>query len=142
MNAFSDTGIVNITIPSSVTTIDQYPFYGCKKLEILSFEDGIEITSLYNILNNSNVKVKEIKIPKNVVELESNLFSGLYNLEAVVFELGSKLEKISSSAFQNTKLNNIILPKELKYIGDYAFAGCNSMITINLPNSVRRIGAN
>ena len=131
MNAFSDTGIVNITIPSSVTTIDQYPFYGCKKLEILSFEDGIEITSLYNILNNSNVKVKEIKIPKNVVELESNLFSGLYNLEAVVFESGSKLEKISSSAFQNTKLNNIILPKELKYIGDYAFANCKNLVSVD-----------
>ncbi|MCI5582324.1 MAG: leucine-rich repeat domain-containing protein, partial [Anaeroplasma sp.] len=131
MNAFSDTGIVNITIPSSVTTIDQYPFYGCKKLEILSFEDGIEITSLSNMLNDSNVKVKEIKIPKNVVELEYSLFSGLYNLEAVVFESGSKLEKISSSAFQNTKLNNIILPKELKYIGDYAFANCKNLVSVD-----------
>lgn len=42
--------------------------------------------------------------------------------------------------YQENKLLSIKLPKDIKYIGENAFAGCGKLTEINLPNTITAIG--
>ncbi len=77
----------------------------------------------------------------DVVEIAPQAFLGR-NLKAVVFEDGSKVQKIGDKAFYNNyNLTKINLPNELTTIGQYAFS--NTAITgeLIIPDKVTSIGA-
>lgn len=72
--------------------------------------------------------LKEIVISKNIKVINTSSFAYCGNLETVVFEEGSQLEKIDSGAFYFcANLKNILLPSTIKYIGDAAFYRCDSL---------------
>ena len=54
----------------------------------------------------------------------------------------TKVKKILSYTFKNSKINTIYLPKEFEYIGNDAFYNCENLIDINLEDTnVRIIGS-
>lgn len=54
---------------------------------------------------------------------------------------GLPVTEIESSAFKgNTNLTNIVLPSQLKTIGNDAFNGCTKLTGITIPDSVEEIG--
>ena len=61
---------------------------------------------------------KRIFIPKSVLQIGDYAFDGCKNLKEVVIEEGSKLKTIEMDAFQN----------------------CNSLVRINLPEGLEKIG--
>ena len=98
-----------------VTAIDDY-----------AFEAGVD----------QNVSsVAAIAIPPSVRTIGNYAFSGcesLVNLELAYDALsGDGVEEIKDGAFQNaSKLEGVTFPETVKFLGDYAFAGCKVLETV------------
>lgn len=107
--------VTELVIPNSVTTINDYAFYGCTGL--------ISIT-----------------IPNSVTSINNYTFYGCTELTTVSMENSVRL--IGAGCFSSCKnLTNIILSNQLKYIEEMAFYFCEKLISITIPSSVKSIGS-
>ena len=171
--AFSDcTSLTSIEIPASVETIGVTAFKGCSSLATVAFEKGSQLKTIaggstayyYQGVFSDCISLTSIEIPANVETIEATAFKGCSSLTTVTFEKGSRLKKISASAFDGSKLEQIEIPakvteiaggtfkdyetlktisfesgSQLKSIGASAFNGCISLISIIIPASVETI---
>lgn len=125
----------SITIPSKVTSLGQYVFYGCSALESFILGDGIEEISTYDPFYECN-NLRYVKLNDKLTYI-SNWFSNKSNLETVV--LGNQVTTIGNSAFANCKsLQTINMPETLTTIGNSAFSGCSKLASIYIPESVNK----
>lgn len=69
--------------------------------------------------------------------LGSNSFSGCNSLHSLV--LPKNLKKIGAYAFYGSGLKSIILPDSVESIGRLAFSSCNSLGSVQFPPSLKRI---
>jgi hypothetical protein len=110
--AFEDVNYVDVNMPS---------------VEVLDLsETNYESSSIYRAFLSDSTKIKEISLPKNIYEI-----SGKWDY----------YDDIYYSPFDCSSLTSITLPKNLRYIGDYAFWHCTSLTSINIPESVTSIGS-
>lgn len=100
----------SIVIPDSVKVIGSSCFNRCPKLESIQLSKNISRLP-YGTFEQCK-SLKEFVIPDKVTEIGSFCFAGCSNLENVVFPSG--LLKIEESAFINTKLKSVSLPKKTK----------------------------
>ena len=107
-----------------VTKISSYCFSNCIGLNSISFPDTLKDIDT-NILYNTSVKT--LFIPKSVRRITGAAFSGVFNLETVIFEPGSRVSIIGGSVFAwCEKLQIIILPPSIRSIDSYMFHGTSS----------------
>ena len=105
-SAFSKcTSLKSIHIPSTVTAIGSWCFQSCYGLEEVTFEDGINLTTIAEATFYDCTKLKKITIPKSVKVIKkenaNGAFSGCSDLKSVIFEPGSQLEEVDLGAFPN-----------------------------------------
>ena len=87
-------------------------------------------------------KVNKIVIGKDVTSIGNYAFAyGFKNVESIVFESSSVLDRIGAVAFMNAaNIKNIDLPDTVTYIGVYAFADCFALENVYVPADVTFIG--
>ena len=130
--AFNDcSGLTSLTLPSSVSSIDAYAFYGCKNLKECNclldsdLETYLARTHDYWIF----IPVDEIKYYHNGQELTK-------------LEIPSGVDKIGRYSFyKGVNLTSLTLPSSVTTIGYCAFYGCSGLTSLTLPSSVSSIGA-
>ena len=89
---------------------------------------------LKNAVEESFYGVKYSKDWKRLLKAPSGLIYGEYSIRKGVKVIGN-------SAFWGCEsLSSINIPNSVTNIGDRAFRGCNSLTSINIPNSVTYIG--
>lgn len=119
-----------VEIPNTVTKLEYPAFAGCTNLE-------------------------EVIIPSSVTSIGSSVFSGCTNLKKLTIPflgetkndttdnylgyLFSADDYSENSTYVPASLKSIILT-DATTIGEYAFAGCNNIETIVIPNTVTSIG--
>ena len=136
------TTLTSITIPKSVTTIYASAFYGCSKLQTVTFEEGgtedlvigkvYEYTSLdYNNMSVRKAEVGEVfrscdalsmvSFPSRLVEIAPRTFyQAAYNSNLTVsFGEDSRLANIGEYAFYGCNLGNIVIPKTVRNMDPY-----------------------
>ena len=107
-------GLISITMPSSLICIGRSAFYGCSSL-------------------------KSITIPNSVTSIGDDAFSKCTGLISII--IPSSVTTIGDYAFEGcTSLTSIEIPNSVTSIGEYAFAGCSGLTSIEIPNSVASIG--
>lgn len=159
--------LLKVTISSTVEEIGQtgkyysprydmdFNYYGafasCPKLKTVTFAENSHLKIIGTGAFIYCTALKEIIIPASVELIANSAFKGDYNdgsaLEKVTFANGSKLKKISSQAFAHcNSLISIELPEGLTTLGDEdidddgVFSDCTSLTTIKLPKSLTTIG--
>ena len=107
--------LTELEIPSTVTSIGNYQFYG--------FNQFIDIM-----------------ISDNVTSIGSDAFSSCTSLTNIT--LPNSITSIGERAFQNcASLTNITIPNSITSIGSGAFSSCTSLTNITIPNSITSIGS-
>lgn len=107
--AFSSTGLKEITIPEGVTSLGNNLFNACKSLE-------------------------SVQLPDALTAIPSKL---CYNCSALTtVNMPSKLETVGSDAFyQCSKLQDVTFPETLQSLDERSFGGCSAFtrIVIDIP---------
>jgi len=118
---FYNTGLVSITIPSSVTNIEDYAFVVCTGLTAINVEtENTKYSSEGGVLYNK---------PKTI------LYTYPAGKAGSSFSIPSGVTSIGNGAFEDcTSLTSITIPGGVTSIGDRAFCSCSSLIGITIPD--------
>ena len=126
-NAFKNSGLQELKLPSKLTTIGDGAFSGNRNLAVLTLSDKLK--TIGDDAFNGCSTLKQIALPQTLTSIGVRAFSGNTILENVV--LPSGIEEINEKAFQNCKaLKQIELPASLKSIGDNIFDGCSNLTAV------------
>ena len=109
------TNLKQVTIPNTITIIEDGAFEGCSSLT-------------------------NVNIPNSIIEIRNSAFEGCTRLKTI--ELGNSVRKISYRAFANSGLESITIPKSESgtEIGEEAFSECSYLKNVYISNSVTSIG--
>jgi hypothetical protein len=85
--------------------------------------------------------LKSIVIPSSVIVLPESSFAKCQSLESVLFESGSRLERIEQSAFEKSGLKSIVIPSSVIVLSESSFAKCESLgsVTFETGSKLERI---
>lgn len=145
--------IHSVTIPQSVTSIGDYAFSRCEKMDSLTINDaatsigswafdecyklttlslGKNITTIGDYAFLDCHKLDNVTIPQSVTSIGKSAFYRCYALTTL--SLGENIEKIGSYAFAECgHLTNVTIPEKVKTIEPYTFGWCTSLKYITLP---------
>ena len=87
---------------------------------------------------SGNNSIKELILPDSLTEIDTGLFYGYRELEKVV--LPENLKVIGESAFAHSTIKEITLPESLEKIGALAFYECHNLQEVAIPGKVTSIG--
>lgn len=160
--AFENVGMVSVTIPASVTDIDERAFAGCTDLQSVLFLNTMtEIpaqmfegcTSLRSVqlpdetesIGNSAFAgsgLTSFTVGKNVKTISAYAFEGCADLAALSFAEDGAISEIGASAFENcVSLAEISLADTVSVLGFRAFAGCTALESAYISSSLSQMGA-
>ena len=137
-NAFSGCrSLLDIVIPSSVTSIGDSAFYHCDSLSDIVIPSSV--TSIGDSAFLLCRSLSKIVIPSSVTSIGNNAFSGCGSLSDIV--IPSSVTSIGDGAFSDcVSLSYIAIPSSVTSISDSAFESCSSLSDIIIPSSVTSIG--
>ena len=131
------TGLTSITIPDSVTSIGDYAFSGCTGLTSITIPDSV--TSINQSAFSGCTGLTSITIPDSVTSIGGSAFEGCAGLTSIT--IPNSVTSIDYAAFYGCKgLTSITIPNSVTSIGGSAFSGCTGLTSITIPNSVTSIG--
>ena len=126
----------SVIIHQCAEFVGSYAFYGCKSLINVKIARGLRIIG--NKTFNGCSNLMNITIPNSVTSIGGYAFSYCTNLKSVT--LPTNLKLIEDYTFSGcTNLTQISFPTQLQKIGWYAFSGCTSLINVRLTNRTERI---
>ena len=163
--AFENLQFTSLSIPATYLNIGDNAFYGCSSLKEVIIEDAVEqifLSSMsYKMASTFNgCPIAKVTIGRPVYASSYTAFGGCPieelivrgNLRAIPDKLGvgnshltkldicSSVEEIPGSCFSgSTALETLHLPN-VRYIGNYAFSGCSSLIEITGLNYLKFVG--
>ncbi len=140
--AFYHCGAAELTIPSTVTAIEDHAFTKSENLTKLTFAEGEEGSKLREIGDYAfrySPRLEGLDLPDSLKKIGTAAFltSGVKYVN-----FGSGIEEIGSYAFGgDSYLAAVTLPEGLRIIGDDAFFSCAALTSVVLPASLTSIGS-
>ncbi len=119
------TNLSKVVLPSSLKSIGSYIFYNCDHLQSIIIDNDY-FKSIDGVLYSQDL-TKLMKYPSDCDLKSYRVFDGV--------------EEIMAGAFAYSKCEEIVLPQSLKKIHHSAFAFCENLKSMNIPESVLYIGA-
>jgi hypothetical protein len=137
-DAFFDTGVSSVSIPSSVTNIGASAFEWCGELTNVVMTNGLG--SIGDYAFHACTNLAHVAIPGGVTAIGNYAFWECYNLSNVVLSYG--ISSLGDYSFSDcTRLKNIDIPGSITNIGNYIFAG-SGLANTTIPGNVSSIGDN
>lgn len=136
-------GITTLSLPDSVTLIDDYAFYQCTNLAG-TLDLPSNLVEMGRLAFSGDTKITgELVIPNTVTTMDAGVFQQCSGLTSVTFEENSTLTSIPEYTFYKcTNLSGeIILPNTITSIGPSAFYEVTKLTgDLVIPNAVTTIG--
>ena len=129
-------GVVNVIIPESFTTISDYAFYNCYSLVSVTIPDSVEFIGEYAFSGCSSLV--SVTIPDSVTTIGREAFRDCDSLVSV--DIPDSVTTIGAYAFAySNKLTSVVIGDSVTSIGQESFRGCDSLTRVVIGNSVTSI---
>ena len=133
----SCSGLTSVTIPEGVTSIGSSAFSGCSGLKSATIP--FSVTNIGERTFYSCSSLTSVTIPEGVTSIGSETFYGCSSLTSVTIPAG--VTDIGSSAFYSCSgLASVDIPASVTSIGSLAFFGCSGLTSVDIPTNVTSIG--
>jgi len=145
-SAFSGAaGLKKVVIPDCVTSIDYGAFENCTGLKSLIIGKGLNHIDNYAFINCSSLETIEVDEGNSTYYSEGNCLIETFNqklfLGTSLSEIPNTVTSIGEKAFYgNTSLVSINIPESITSIGGSAFWGCTNLSKVNITNIVKWCG--
>lgn len=133
-DAFQKSKIKGAYMPNSVTSIGSEAFRNCKWLENASWSSAA--ATIERFCFQECVNLRTFEIPEGVTTIRWSAFYGATNFNP---RFPSTLTRIEDYAFYNSGIDELVIPESVTFIGGYAFAYCNNLVSVTLPTSYYKI---
>ena len=128
--------IHSVTIPQSVTSIGDYAFSRCEKMDSLTINDAT--TSIGSWAFDECYKLTTLSLGKNITTIGDYAFLDCHTLDNVT--IPPSVTSIGKSAFYRCyALTTLSLGENIEKIGSYAFAECGHLTNVTIPEKVKTI---
>ena len=128
--------IHSVTIPQSVTSIGDYAFSHCEKMDSLTINDAT--TSIGSWAFDECYKLTTLSLGKNITMIGDYAFLDCHTLDNVT--IPPSVTSIGKSAFYRCyALTTLSLGENIEKIGSYAFADCRHLTNVTIPEKVETI---
>ena len=135
--SFCKCTLKKIRLSSRLEEIDGYAFMDCKSLTSITIPDSV--TEIENGIFEGCDKLEKIKLSNNLEIISSSMFNRCKSLTSIT--IPDSVTKIEEWAFINCSLLcNITIPDTVTTIGSRAFYGCIMLQSITIPDSITSIG--
>lgn len=141
-----------LSVPATVTLIEDNAFDGAAVLKEVTFEDGQEALTIgteAKTNNNANSHgafhdcdaLESLTFPARLSSLGNSTCYYLDSLKRVTFARNSLLTTVPYQAFVGCKaLTELTLPDNLSEIGEKAFQDCSALTAVRIPDGITTIG--
>ncbi len=127
----------SVDIPDSVTYIGNYAFYTCENLAEVRLPNGVGAILSHTF--EACTSLTRVTIPSSVTSIGNSAFRGCSSLQEAI--LPSSVTSLEGHAFREcTALKAVTFSDGVKSIGDYAFFGCTALENVSLPESLTQMG--
>lgn len=116
-HAFSGTGLKEIELPESLTTLDYNAFSYCASLSSVKIPGKVERISPYSFYKCSNLQ--KVELAEGIKFIDNQAFYYCDRLLSINFP--STLTSIGYEAFRETDLSEVNIPGSVENIGSNAF---------------------
>lgn len=145
--AYTDITELNFANKAKLTVIEQYAFVGTKKLTSVSLPESLTTmgtgvfqgSGLQSVEFAKKIQLQEIPqrafaetkltsvvLPDSVILVNHNAFNNVQTLKSVTFGKNDGI-RLMSNAFYNTGLENLHIPANVTYIGEYCFVALGNL---------------
>jgi uncharacterized repeat protein (TIGR02543 family) len=129
--------LTSLSIPAGVTQIPIRMCYGCDALATLSLPSTL--TNIASAAFQYCTSLQSVSVPDGVTRIGSDVFSGCRSLASAY--LPTTLARIGSSAFSGcNKLTSLSIPSGVTAIPEYLCNQCSSLKKVSFPSGITSIG--
>lgn len=142
-SAFERCALQKVVIPESVEMIGQSAFAENKSLQLVEYNAQNVAYEPYNSMFWNCTWLSKVTIGPRVETIPSYFCRGCSNLKTIEFKNRDSYAgnlTIYECAFEQSKINTLILPEGCSSIGTMAFSSCTNLTTLVLPNSLENLG--
>jgi len=120
--------ITTVSLPSTLTSLGNYAFFGNTKLTELTISEGL--TVIDNGIFGWCSGLTDLQLPTTLQSIGSEAFYNCYSLQKV--ELPNSLQTLGSNAFSNcSNLEEVIIGSSIANVR-HSFANCSKLTSITL----------
>ena len=136
--SFSEnSSITSITLPSNITSLDDYCFSNCVQLYNIVIPSSVKTLGAYCLCRC--IRLKQITLPSSIISLGAGCFSDCKALGSIA--IPSSVTKLGPSCFSGCPIKRIVIPSSVTFIGEGCFAGCEQLGTVELSSSITSLGS-
>lgn len=149
--------LTSVIIPGSVKHIDEEAFQFCYGLSSVNIPEGVTHIGK-NAFNNCR-NLQSVKLPDTIKQIDEKAFADCIRLSSVRIPQG--IDIMNEKAFHGCKKlvdkdgflivddilfeylgpgGDVVIPKGVKSISNYAFRECSNLRSVTIPDSVTHIG--
>lgn len=134
-HSFYGCKIESVTLPFTLTEIGNYAFYG-SSLKSVNLENVTEIGSnaFGNCINLNNVDISSSGL------LKEGVFNGCSSLSSLI--IGNNISYVEINSLSGTQIKELIFPEKTSYVGDKAFANCKNLESVIFISDLTYLGNN
>ena len=143
-------GLTSVMLPEGITEIGDFAFYGCENLSSITLPDSVTeigMNPIFRCDNLTDIRISPdspaFAIADDVLffKRDEKLVCRLPAFEKASYEIPMGVRTVGDGAFMGaSSLISITIPDSVTEIGRDAFAGCVNLTSVAIPGSVTKIG--